>query len=82
MLAYAHQVNIHAAKSQLSRLLDAAVAGEEVIIAKAGKPIARLVPIEQKKERRKLGTLAGQFHVPDDFDDPLPDDILDAFEGR
>ena len=75
-------VNIHAAKSQLSRLLDAAVAGEEVIVAKAGKPIARLVPIEQKKERRKLGTLAGRFHVPDDFDDPLPDDILDAFEGR
>ena len=75
-------VNIHAAKSQLSRLLDAALAGEEVIIAKAGKPIARLVPIEHKKERRNLGTLAGQFHVPDDFDDPLPDEILDAFEGR
>jgi prevent-host-death family protein len=75
-------VNIHAAKSQLSRLLDAAVAGEEVIIAKAGKPIARLVPIERKQERRKLGTLAGQFSVPDDFDDPLPDEILDAFEGR
>jgi prevent-host-death family protein len=75
-------VNIHAAKSQLSRLLDAAVAGEEVIIAKAGKPIARLVPIERKQERRKLGTLAGQFRVPDDFDDPLPDDILDGFEGR
>jgi prevent-host-death family protein len=61
-------VNIHAAKSQLSRLLDAAVAGEEVIIAKAGKPIARLVPIERKQERRKLGTLAGQFRVPDDFE--------------
>lgn len=75
-------VNIHAAKSQLSRLLDAAVAGEEVIIARAGKPIARIVPIEQQKERRKLGTLAGQFRVPDDFDDPLPDDVLDAFEGR
>jgi antitoxin (DNA-binding transcriptional repressor) of toxin-antitoxin stability system len=40
------------------------------------------VPIEAKKERRKLGTLAGQFQVPDDFDDPLPDEILDAFEGR
>ncbi|MGA8194900.1 MAG: type II toxin-antitoxin system Phd/YefM family antitoxin [Acetobacteraceae bacterium] len=75
-------VNIHAAKSQLSRLLDAAVAGEEVIIAKAGKPVARLVPIEKKQERRKLGTLAGQFTVPDDFDDPLSDEILDAFEGR
>ena len=75
-------VNVHAAKSQLSRLLDAAAAGEEVIIAKAGKPVARLVPIEQKQERRKLGTLAGQFTVPDDFDDPLSDEILDAFEGR
>jgi prevent-host-death family protein len=75
-------VNIHAAKSQLSRLLDVALAGEEVIIAKAGKPIARLVPIERKQERRKLGTMAGQFRVPDDFDDPLPDDILDGFEGR
>ena len=75
-------VNIHAAKSQLSRLLDAAVAGEEVIIAKAGKPVARLVPIEKKQERRKLGTLAGQFTVPDELDDPLSDEILDAFEGR
>ena len=75
-------VNVHAAKSQLSRLLDAAAAGEEVIIAKAGKPIAKLVAIEQKKERRKLGTLAGRFRVPDDFDDPLPDEIVDAFEGR
>jgi prevent-host-death family protein len=75
-------VNVHAAKSQLSRLLDAAVSGEEVIIAKAGKPVVRLVPIEANKERRKLGTLAGQFHVPDDFDDPLPDEMLDAFEGR
>jgi prevent-host-death family protein len=75
-------VNIHAAKSQLSRLLDAVAAGEEVIIAKAGRPVARLVSIEQKKERRKLGTLAGKLHVPDDFDDPLPDDILADFEGR
>ncbi len=75
-------VNVHAAKSQLSRLLDAAAAGEEVIIARAGKPIARLVPVEQKKEPRKLGTLAGKLHVPDDFDDPLPDEIIADFEGR
>ena len=74
--------NVHAAKSQLSRLLDAAMAGEDVVIAKAGKPVVRLVPIEGKQQRRKLGTLAGQFRVPDDFDDPLPDEILDAFEGR
>jgi prevent-host-death family protein len=75
-------VNVHAAKSQLSRLLDAAVSGDEVIIAKAGKPMVRLVPIVGRKKRRKLGTLAGQFHVPDDFDDPLPDEVLGAFEGR
>jgi prevent-host-death family protein len=75
-------VNVHAAKSQLSRLLDAAAAGEEVIIAKAGKPVARLVPFEQKTERRKLGMLAGKLHAPDNFDDPLPDDILADFEGR
>jgi prevent-host-death family protein len=75
-------VNIHAAKSRLSHLIDAAIAGEEVIIAKAGKPVARLVPVEPKKEPRQLGTLAGLFRLPDDFDDPLPDDVLDAFEGR
>jgi len=75
-------VDVHATRSQLSRLLDAAAAGEEVIIAKAGKPVARLVPFKEKKEPRKLGTLAGKLHVPDDFDDPLPDDVLADFEGR
>jgi prevent-host-death family protein len=75
-------VNVHAAKTQLSRLLDAAAAGEEVIIAKAGKPVARLVPITAVKQPRRLGTLAGKLHVPDDFDDPLPDDIIAQFEGR
>jgi prevent-host-death family protein len=75
-------VNVHAAKTQLSRLLDAVSAGQEVIIAKAGKPVARLVPYTQPKSRRQLGTLAGEFIVPDDFDDPLPDAILAEFEGR
>jgi len=75
-------VNVHAAKSQLSRLLDAVAAGEEVIIAKAGEPVARLVPFKGKKEPRRLGTLAGKLHVPDNFDDPLPDDVLADFEGR
>jgi antitoxin (DNA-binding transcriptional repressor) of toxin-antitoxin stability system len=60
----------------------AAISGEGVIIAKAGRHMVRLVPIEGKKERRNLGTLAGQFRVPNDFDDPLPDEVLDAFEGR
>ncbi len=75
-------INVHAAKTQLSRLLDAAAAGEEVVIAKAGKPVARLVPIGRAKLRRRLGTLAGQFQVPDDFDAPLPEEILAGFEGR
>jgi prevent-host-death family protein len=75
-------VNVHAAKTQLSRLLDAAVAGEEVIIAKAGKPVARLVPITDIKQPRRLGTLAGKLHIPDDFDEPLPDEIIALFEGR
>ena len=77
-------VNIHVAKTQLSRLVDQAAAGEEVIIARAGKPVARLMPLAAPpaSQRRVLGRLAGQISVPADFDAPLPDDILDAFEGR
>jgi len=75
-------INVHAAKSQLSRLLDAAAAGEEVIIAKAGKPVARLVAVDSRSAPRRLGALAGRLHVPDDFDDPLPDDVIADFEGR
>ena len=75
-------VNIHAAKTHLSRLIEAVAAGEEVVITKAGKPLARLAPIEAAAPRRRLGSLAGQFLVPDDFDDPLPSEILNAFEGR
>jgi prevent-host-death family protein len=75
-------INVHAAKTQLSRLLEAAAAGEEVIIAKAGKPVARLVPIDATLPPRRLGILDGKIHVPDDFDDPLPDEIIAEFEGR
>lgn len=75
-------VNIHAAKTQLSRLVDDAAKGEEIIIAKAGKPVARLAPLAGTPRKRLLGTLAGKIHVSEDFDAPLPDDILDAFEGR
>jgi prevent-host-death family protein len=73
-------INIHAAKTQLSRLVEDAAAGEEIIIAKSGRPIARLCPLAAPPPRRRLGTLNGKLHVPDNFDDPLPDDILDAFE--
>jgi prevent-host-death family protein len=77
-------VNIHAAKTHLSRLLDAAASGEEILIARAGRPIARLVPLEGQagRLRRRLGLLAGQITVPDDFDAPLPEDVLGSFEGR
>jgi prevent-host-death family protein len=77
-------VNIHAAKTQLSRLVDAAAGGEEIIIARAGKPVARLVPLAAPAggQRRVLGLLAGKLNIPPDFDAPLPDEELDAFEGR
>jgi prevent-host-death family protein len=76
------QVNIHEAKTQLSRLIELTQTGQEFIIAKAGKPVARLMPIDREKPPRRLGLLDGQIRVPDDFNAPLPDVILDAFEGR
>ena len=76
-------VNIHAAKTHLSRLVDAAANGEEIVIARAGKPVARLVPLAAPERRKRvLGTLAGKLNVSDDFDAPLPDDLLAMFEGR
>jgi prevent-host-death family protein len=75
-------VNVHDAKTHLSRLLDDVGEGEEVVIAKAGKPVARLVPFRPRRTRRKLGVLAGRISVPHDFDAPLPDDVLSEFEER
>ena len=75
-------VNVHQAKTHLSRLLDEVAAGAEVIIAKAGKPVARLVPLEPVIRKKKLGLLQGRISVPDDFDAPLPPEILKDFEGR
>lgn len=74
-------VNIHAAKTHLSRLIDDVAAGAEVIIAKHGKPVARLVPLEAQAEKRPLGRLAGKVSVPADFDEPLPEDALRGFTG-
>lgn len=77
-------VNIHAAKTQLSRLVDEAATGAEIVIARAGKPVARLVPLaapHPPRARRVLGALAGRLRIPDDFDAPLPDEVLDDFEG-
>jgi prevent-host-death family protein len=65
-------VSIHAAKTNLSKLVDEAAAGEEIVIAKAGKPMVRLVPVKQKGVRGTLGMLAGKIRIHDDFDAPLP----------
>ena len=72
-------VNIHAAKTHLSALVEEAAAGEEIIIAKAGKPVARLVALEKPAFRRALGVLKGRIHASDDFDAPLPPEILKGF---
>lgn len=74
--------NIHEAKTQLSRLVDAAAAGEEIIIAKAGVPAARLGPIAPTKPIRKFGLLKGKIRIADDFDAPLPPEVIADFEGR
>jgi len=75
------RVNTHEAKTQLSRLLRRVAAGEEITIANRGVPVARLVPVPPKKAQRVLGILRGEFSVPDDFDSPLPETLLGAFEG-
>jgi prevent-host-death family protein len=75
------EVNIHEAKTHLSRLLQRVAAGEEVTIARAGVPVARLVAVDQNKTVRPLGFARGQVWVADDFDAPLPDDLLKAFYG-
>lgn len=73
------QVNIHEAKTQLSRLIARVEAGEEVVVARDGKPVVKLVRLAPKLAPREPGLCKGQFVVPDDFDDPLPDDLLELF---
>ena len=72
-------VNIHEAKTHFSKLLVEVAAGEEIVIAKAGKPVARLIPASEKSSKPILGTERGRFEIPDDFDAPLPKKILDLF---
>ncbi len=74
-------VGVHEAKTHLSRLLDEVAAGEEVVITRRGEEVASLVAVRGGSKRR-FGIDRGRFVVPDDFDDPLPDELLDAFEGR
>jgi prevent-host-death family protein len=74
-------VNVHEAKTHFSKLLARVERGEEVVIARAGAPIARLVP-ERRRPAPVFGVDRGKLTVPKDFDAPLPDDLLEAFEGR
>jgi prevent-host-death family protein len=76
------RVNVYAAKTQLSRLLDRAARGEEVIITRNGRPVAKLVPTAVVRSPRRLGALRGRVRVAKDFDAPLPKDLLAAFEGK
>lgn len=78
----AKTLNLYEAKTQLSRLVDEAARGEEIVIAKAGRPRARLVPLAPKKLKRRPGGSKGRIWISKDFDAPLPPDLLAAFEGE
>jgi prevent-host-death family protein len=75
-------VNIHAAKTHFSRLVERAARGEEILIARAGKPLARLGPLAGAGRRRRPGLLKGKIRIRADFNAPLPEDVLRRFEGR
>jgi prevent-host-death family protein len=76
------KVNIHQAKTQFSRLIELAASGEEVVIAKAGKPVARLVSYTAKGTVRRPGRMRGKIRIKKNFDAPLPKELLAAFDGK
>ncbi|MGD0836063.1 MAG: type II toxin-antitoxin system Phd/YefM family antitoxin [Polyangia bacterium] len=75
-------VNVHKAKTDFSRLLARVEKGEEIIIARDGKPVARLIAFDSSTGVPTLGADVGAFVIPDDFNAPLPEDLVAAFEGR
>jgi prevent-host-death family protein len=75
-------VNIHEAKTHFSKLIARVRLGEEIIIAKAGEPVARLVPERRPRKPRQPGSAKGKIIIHDEFYEPLPDEILDLFEGK
>ena len=75
-------INIHEAKTHLSRLAEEVAGGEEIIVAKAGRPMMKLVPIAKSPKRRKLGMLKGKMRIAKGFDAPLPDELTAALEGH
>jgi len=77
-----HVYNLYEAKTSLSKLVDRAAAGEEIVIAKAGVPLAKLVPFSGPKKQRRHGGWEGKIRIAEDFDAPLPDEIQAAIEGR
>lgn len=74
--------NIHEAKTHLSRLIESVIAGEEVVIAKAGKPLVRLIPYEISQQPRQPGGWEGKVTMSDDFDDELPPELMMGFMGE
>jgi prevent-host-death family protein len=74
-------VSVREARRRLSRFVERAAAGEEVVISRYGRPVARLVPFAPREKRRTFGRMRGKIMVADDFDAPLPDDLLAAFYG-
>jgi len=75
-------VNIYDAKTHLSRLLDKAAAGEDVIVSRNGKPLARITQLAAARREIRFGLLKGRLSVPKDFDAPLPSEVIATFEGR
>ena len=75
------KVNIYEAKTRLSQLVEEVASGHDVVIARAGRPVARLTRLSGTGRKRRLGVLDGRFRIPDDFTRPLPDDVLRSFEG-
>lgn len=75
-------VNIYDTKTRLSQLVDKAASGEDVVVCRNGKPLVRITQLQAPKRRIKFGLLKGKLTVPEDFDAPLPGDLLSSFEGR
>jgi len=76
------KATIEQVESDAAEYLHRVIDGETVIIYQGERPVAEIRPVTETKSLRPVGLAAGEFVVPDDFDDPLPDDLLDAFEGR
>ena len=76
------KVNIREAKTELSRLLNRVITGEEVVITRAGKPVARLIPVESPHPASRLGLDKSDWKAPEDFNDPLPEETMKAFWGE